>query len=176
MRRPRPKFKISFYLYFCWFWINVTQINFENNKRKIQRFISDNCFQLKSWFNVDARAPSIPLLNSPFKSTCQTKLYSAVFRGVNSHKPIGFLLFDLLSFLHKNWDKSYMSTICLCRVGQRKIIIIDISDNKFSFQNILQSWFYLYHKVRTCTLAPPTDTADRPELLQSPPVDERICT
>ena len=67
MRRPRPKFKVSFYLYFCCFWINVTQINFENIKRKIQRIISDSCFQLKSWFNVDARAPSIPLLNFPFK-------------------------------------------------------------------------------------------------------------
>ena len=41
----------------------VTQKNFENIKRKIQRIISDNCFQLKWWFNVDARAPSIPLLN-----------------------------------------------------------------------------------------------------------------
>ena len=44
MRRPRPKFKVSFYLYFCWFWINVTQINFENIKRKIQIIISDSCF------------------------------------------------------------------------------------------------------------------------------------
>ena len=67
MRRPRPKFKVSFYLYFCCFWINVTQINFENIKIKIQRIITDSCFQLKSWFNVDARAPSIPLLNFPFK-------------------------------------------------------------------------------------------------------------
>ena len=67
MRRPRPKFKDSLYLYFCCFWINVTQINFKNIKRKIQRIISDTCFQLKSWFNVDARAPSIPLLNFPFK-------------------------------------------------------------------------------------------------------------
>ena len=70
MRRPRPKFKVSFYLYFCCFWINVTQINCENIKRKIQRIISDSCFQLKSWFNVDARAPSIPLLNFPFNFLC----------------------------------------------------------------------------------------------------------
>ena len=50
----------------CCFWINVTQINFENIKEiKIQRIISDSCFQLKSRFNVDARAPSIPLLNPP---------------------------------------------------------------------------------------------------------------
>ena len=66
VRRPHPKFKVSFYLYFCCFWINFTQINFENIKREIQRIISDSCFQLKSWFNVDARAPSIPLLNFPF--------------------------------------------------------------------------------------------------------------
>ena len=65
--RPCPKFKVSLYLYFCCFWINVTQINIENIKRKIQRIISDSCFQLKSWFNVDARASSIPLLNFPFK-------------------------------------------------------------------------------------------------------------
>ena len=69
VRRPHPKFKVSFYLYFCCFWINVTQINFENIKRKIQRIISDSCFQLKSWFNFDARAPSIPLLNFPFNSS-----------------------------------------------------------------------------------------------------------
>ena len=68
VRRPRPKFKVSFYLYFCCFWINATQINFENIKRKIQRIIFDSCFQLKSRFNVDARAPSIPLLNFPFKN------------------------------------------------------------------------------------------------------------
>ena len=67
MWRPRPKFKVSFYLYFCCFWINITQINFENIKRKLQRIISDSCFQLKSRFNVDASAPSIPLLNFPFK-------------------------------------------------------------------------------------------------------------
>ena len=67
VRRPRPKFKVSFYLYFCCFWINVTQINFESIKTKIQRIISDSCFQLKSWFNVDARASSIPLLNFPLK-------------------------------------------------------------------------------------------------------------
>ena len=78
MRRPRPKFKVSFYLYFCCFWINVTQINFENIKRKIQRIISDSCFQLKSWFNVDARAPSIPLLNFPFKSYVDGGICSSV--------------------------------------------------------------------------------------------------
>ena len=61
MRRPRPKFKNYFYLYFCCFWINVTQINFENIKRKIQRIIYDSCFHLKSRFNVDARAPSMSL-------------------------------------------------------------------------------------------------------------------
>ena len=69
MRRQRPKFKVSFYSYFCCFWINVIQINFENIKRKIQRIISDtSCLQLKSWFNVDARAPSSPLLNFPFNA------------------------------------------------------------------------------------------------------------
>ena len=69
MRRPRLKFNVSFYLYFCCFWINVTQINSENIRRKIQRIFSESCFQLKSWFNFDARAPSIPLLNFPFKNS-----------------------------------------------------------------------------------------------------------
>ena len=32
----------------------------------MHRIISDSCFQLKSRFNVDARAPTIPLLNFPF--------------------------------------------------------------------------------------------------------------
>ena len=34
VRRPRPKFKVSFFIYFCCFWINVTQINFENIKKR----------------------------------------------------------------------------------------------------------------------------------------------
>ena len=55
-------------IYFCCFWINVTQINFENIQNKIQRIISDSRFQLKSRFNIDARAPSIPLLNFPFNN------------------------------------------------------------------------------------------------------------
>ena len=79
VRRPRPKFKVSFYLYFCCFWINVTQINFENIKRKIQRIISDSCFQLKLRFNVDARAPSIPLLNFPFNWLSRPLLYCFFF-------------------------------------------------------------------------------------------------
>ena len=66
--RPHLKVKVSFYLYFSCFWINVTQINFENIKRTIQSIISDSCFQLKLWCYVEARAPSIPLLNFPFKS------------------------------------------------------------------------------------------------------------
>ena len=72
--RTRPKFKVSLFLYFCCFWINVTQINFENIKKKIQRIISDSCFQLKSRFNFDARAPSIPLLNFPFKGGLMRKI------------------------------------------------------------------------------------------------------
>ena len=67
VRRPRPKFKVSFYWYFCCFWINVNSNKLvKTSKVNIQRIISDSCFQLKSWFNVDARAPSIPLLNFPF--------------------------------------------------------------------------------------------------------------
>ena len=66
MWRPRPKIEVYLYINFCCFWINVTQINFKNIQRKIQIIISDSCFQLELWFNVDARAPSIPLLNFPF--------------------------------------------------------------------------------------------------------------
>ena len=72
--RPHLKVKFSFYLYFCFFWINVTQINFENIKITIQSIIVDSCFQLRSWCNVEARAPSIPLQNFPFNAT---KLYHA---------------------------------------------------------------------------------------------------
>ena len=83
MRRPRPKFKVSFYLYFCCFWINVTQINFENRKKKkIQRIVSAGCFQLKLWFNVDARAPSIPLLNFPFKARIRIGVRTAVIGSI----------------------------------------------------------------------------------------------
>ena len=38
-RHPRLKVRVSFYLYFCCFWINFTQINFENIKRTIQSII-----------------------------------------------------------------------------------------------------------------------------------------
>ena len=68
VQRPRQNSKYIFDLYLCCFLINITQINFENINRTIQRIISDRCFQLKSRFNVDARALSIPLKNFPFKS------------------------------------------------------------------------------------------------------------
>ena len=48
--KMRRKFKVSFYLYFCCFWINVTQITLKTST-KIQRIISDCCFRLKSCFN-----------------------------------------------------------------------------------------------------------------------------
>ena len=44
VQRPRPKFKVSFLKYVCCFWINVTQIHFENIKKRIQRIIFDSCF------------------------------------------------------------------------------------------------------------------------------------
>ena len=107
MRCPRPKFKVSFYLYFCCFWINVTQINIENIKRKIQRIISDSCFQLKSWFNVDSRAPSIPLLNFPFNQHCVVqssflcRVFSFVHFSIHSRHPLKNL------FIHNytGWPK-----------------------------------------------------------------------
>ena len=50
--------------------------------KKIQRIISDSCFQLKSRFYIDAKAPSIPLLNFPFNH-CEPwhlgKLCNSVF-------------------------------------------------------------------------------------------------
>ena len=98
VRRPRPKFKNSFYLYFCCFWINVTQINFENIKRKIQIIISDSCFYLKSQFNVDARAPSIPLLNIPFNEYELVKTCN----GMASTSRVSLHLF-LLRLFSVNW-------------------------------------------------------------------------
>ena len=104
MRRPRPKFKVSFYLYFCCFWINVTQINFKNIKRKLQRIISDSWFQLKSWFNVDARAPSIPLLNFPFNYHQCFKLaeqnWLIDLRFCNHVFAFFLLFFFLQSYIH----------------------------------------------------------------------------
>ena len=44
------KKKVSLYIHFGSFWIDVTQINFEEEKTKNY----DSCFQFKSWFNVDA--------------------------------------------------------------------------------------------------------------------------
>ena len=68
VRRPRPKFKNSFYLYFCCFWINVTQINFENIKIKVQRIISDSCFHLKSWFIFILERPLSHYWTSPLRN------------------------------------------------------------------------------------------------------------
>ena len=47
----------------------------------MQRIISDSCFQLKSRFNVDARALSIPLLNFPFNNIWFFILYSQTVDG-----------------------------------------------------------------------------------------------
>ena len=88
MWRPRPKFKVSLYLYFCCFWINVTHINFKNIKRNIQRIISDSCFQLKSWFNIEVyRAPSIPLLNFPFNES-MIRNWNIIYFQFHAHSPI----------------------------------------------------------------------------------------
>ena len=103
------------------FWVNVTQINFENIKRKIQRIISDSCFQLKSWFNVDARAPSIPLLNFPFKRITLLIVNNLFYRFTDDIQILvvhssrvynilwvlfggmAVLIFRLLCILFKNW-------------------------------------------------------------------------
>ena len=121
MRRPRPKFKVSFYLYFCCFWINVTQIIFENIKRKIQRIISDSCFQLKSWFNVDARAPSIPLLNFPFK----------LWRGVNRN------LINFLSRIMNTWPCSMLQL--LAQIHNSNNVLLNLT---------WHSWFIYLHVAR----------------------------
>ena len=100
MKHPRPKFKVSFYLYFCCFWINVTQISFENIKRKIQRIISDSCFQLKSWLNVDARAHSIPLLNFPFNEMRLWRDTNSPYLAKDSEGTRVFVQVDSLDALH----------------------------------------------------------------------------
>ena len=85
VRRPRPKFKVSLFLIFLLFWINVTQINFEFIIFFLQRIISDSYIQLKSRFNVDARAPSIPLLNFLFKTNCQSVAHNLKLFGERKH-------------------------------------------------------------------------------------------
>ena len=119
MRRPRPKSKVSFFkIYFCCFWISVTQINFENIK-KIQRIISYTCFQLKSRYNVDARAPSIPLLNFPFNPIL-TGLFESKFLlgGVNLTPPSD-LGADRRKILHGCQDtcKEYCYNLFLAEIG-----------------------------------------------------------
>ena len=104
VRCPRPKFKVSFYLYFCCFWISVTQINFENIRRIIQRIISDSCFQLKSWFNVDARAPSIPLLNFPFN--IPGYVFEVMFNSIINFV-IAFCKFRQISQIGKHWYNAF---------------------------------------------------------------------
>ena len=64
-----PKFKVSFYLYFCCFWINVTQIHFENIKRKIWRIISDSCFQLNCDLMLMLEGPLSHYWTSPLTLT-----------------------------------------------------------------------------------------------------------
>ena len=67
VRRRRTKFKASHFGYLCYFWINFPQINAESNQNSIQRSNSDSCFGLKSQSNFYSKAPSLPLLNIPFK-------------------------------------------------------------------------------------------------------------
>ena len=105
MWRPHPKFNVSFYLYFCCFWINVTHINFENIKRTIQRIISDSCFQLKLWFNVDARAPSIPLLNFLFKHNFPHRICISLHEVYSCAYFISYWLFK--KCLVENHETSY---------------------------------------------------------------------
>ena len=130
MRRQRPKFKVSFYLYFCCFWINVTQINFENIKRKIQRIIYDSCFQSKSWFNVDARAPSIPLLNFPFKlipvmdkDLCCFIILNETLTKINAKR--------------RNWYRCHVFSDCDRRIR----IVIDDNVGHYAEMNYqIQNW------------------------------------
>ena len=67
MRRPRPKFKVSFSYIILLFLDQYYSNKLWKHQQKLQRIISDSCFQLKLRLNIDARAPSIPLLNFPFK-------------------------------------------------------------------------------------------------------------
>ena len=134
MRRPRPKFKVSFYLYFCCFWINVTQINFENIKRTIQRIISDSCLQLKLWFKVDARAPSIPLLNFPFKCMFQARMVN-----IPNHMLIEFAFLAILSNLHPLITSVRMIDIL-------NVPLEDFADVTFSFryQHSTLKFYFIY--------------------------------
>ena len=70
LRRPHPKFKVSLFLYFCCFWINVTQINFENIKKKNTRII---LIVVSSW-NRDLmlmlERPLSHYWTSPLKPMC----------------------------------------------------------------------------------------------------------
>ena len=43
----------------------------------MQSITSDSCYYLKSYLNFDARAPSLPLLNFPFKHILCLQSFSA---------------------------------------------------------------------------------------------------
>ena len=68
---PTPKFQSLLFYIFLLFLNQCYSNKLWKHQKKIQRIISDNCFQLKSRFNVGARAPSIPLLNSHLISCTQ---------------------------------------------------------------------------------------------------------
>ena len=158
MRHPRSKLKVSFYLYFCCFWINVTQRNFENIKRKIQRIISDSCFQLKLWFNVDARAPSIPLLNFPFKyviiksvvgsisnnCTCQKTL---LYNCECGHKlSIRLIYLVLLFIIHLIHYLPLFQTL-LMEISIMSIIFVALIDMKENWRR-LKDFFFMFTKIQ----------------------------
>ena len=92
-------------------------------KWKVQRIISDSCFQLKSWFDVDARAPAIPLLNFPFNQENWKKTWST---SQNIH--IGL------------WSLKYLASVSKC--DYKAIIVIIVSSKP------LLRWFIIW--IKTC--------------------------
>ena len=73
----------------------------------MQSIISDSCFQLKSWFNVDARAPSIPLLNFPFNKVSREGC-SVTHTGNSSTK--------IVRNLHVVWSRRFKSLLGMIHV------------------------------------------------------------
>ena len=139
VQRPRPKFKDSFLKNIFLLFLKQCYSNkLWKHQQKIQRIISDSYFQLKSQFNVDARAPSIPLLNFPFNPNQTGGVEStppSTFRAIisrkffSAHRAFATFFFRVLRnfwcYFRKN--RAYCSEVTERYVIERRLKIWEFS-------------------------------------------------
>ena len=103
MRHPRPKFKVSFYLYFCCFWINVTQINFENINASLD---SRGCRWILIVLNLYSKCCVVSLYDETIPDDAVINFYSQINSlklptiklGNLDYNEVGPILFQWLMF------------------------------------------------------------------------------